>query len=96
MKTLSILTTVSILAIGLTGCGSSNNTKNVSYGHITGHLTPELKGLSERPSDDKTAFKVASNSNWRMFWDDLGRAFLLDTPSRMSPMPVVNTSGQLR
>lgn len=93
MKNLVCLMAVSIAAIALTGC---NKNRDVSYGRITGDLTPELKGLSERPSDDHTAFAVASNTNLRMFWDDLGRALLLDSPSRLQPVPVITTSGQGR
>ena len=93
MKTLTALVAVSALAALLAGCDS---TKNTSYKHITGHLTPVMKGLSERPSDDHTAFASASNQNLRMFWDDVGRALYLDTPSRLHPFPVVTTSGQSR
>jgi len=93
MKTSVSLISVAALAVYLTGC---NSDRDVSYKHITGDLTPELKGLEERPVDDHTAFAVASDTNLRMFWDDIGRSLYLDTPSRLSSYPVINTSGQPR
>lgn len=93
MKSLFTLLAVAAFLAVPTGC---NNQPNVRYKHLTGDLTPEMKGLSERPTDDHSAFAVASNQNLRMFWDDIGRALYLDTPSRLHPFPVINTSGQSR
>ena len=95
MKTFSTLIGVSILCVAPIGCGNKNP-ENVGYKHVTNHLTPEMKGLSETHTDDHTAFRTTSNQNWRLFWDDLGRALLLDTPSHSTPMPVINTSGVSR
>ncbi len=93
MKTLISIVTVSALATFLGGC---HDPKNVSYGHITGDLSPELKGLSERPTDDHTAFMVSQNQNLRMLSDDFGRALYLDQPSRLHPYPIMSTGGQPR
>jgi hypothetical protein len=93
MKTFACVISVAALAVCLGGC---NSNRDVSYKHITSHLTPELKGLSERPVDDHNAFAITSNSNLRLFWDDIGRSLYTDTPSRLSPMPVINTTGQPR
>jgi len=93
MKTSACLISVAVLAVGVVGCDSN---KNVSYKHITSHLTPELQGLAERPVDDHNAFAVSSNQNLRMFWDDVGRSLYLDQPSRLSPYPITYTSGQPR
>jgi len=51
--------------------------------------TPELMTLWERPVDVKNHLAVVRNANFRMMWQDLGRATLLDHPSRMTwePMP---------
>ena len=93
MKTPACLISAAALAVWLTGC---NSDRDVSYKHITGDLTPELKGLEERPVDDHNAFAISSNTNLRMFWDDIGRSLYLDTPSRLSPYPIINTTGQPR
>lgn len=93
MKTLLSITAAAALVALSTGC---NNKPNVRYKHLTGDLTPEMKGLSERPTDDHSAFANASNQNLRMMWDDIGRALYLDTPSRLHPYPVINTSGHPR
>ena len=56
-------------------------------------LTPELMTLTERPVDVTSDISVNTNSDIRSFWTDLGRVFMLDTPSRLSPYPIVNTTG---
>lgn len=93
MKSRLSLLAVATLAAVTTGC---NNQPNVRYKHITGNLTPEMKGLSERPTDDHSAFANASTQNLRMMWDDIGRSLYLDTPSRLHPYPIINTSGHPR
>jgi hypothetical protein len=93
MKTFLTLLAVAALVAVPTGC---NNQPNVRYKHITSDLTPEMKGLSERPTDDHSAFANASTQDLRMMWDDIGRALYLDTPSRLHPFPVINASGQPR
>jgi hypothetical protein len=70
--------------------------ENVGYGSITSNLTPELHGLSQRPSDAYSAFAITTNQNLRMFWDDLGRTLYYEQPMRLSPFPVTNVSGQPR
>lgn len=98
MKTLPVRTicTAAVLAgfVALSGC--SRDHTDVSYRGITTNLTPELQGLQERPIDVSRNMRVAQNQNWRMFSDDLGRFFYTDHPSRLSPMPVVSTSGNPR
>jgi len=93
MKTSACLISFAALAVCLSGC---NSDRDVSYKHITGHLTPELKGLAERPVDDHNAFAIASNEDLRMFWDDIGRSLYTDQPTRLSPFPITYTSGQPR
>ena len=74
----------------LTGCSSS---RSYSESSIYSNLTPELKTLSERPSDVRRNLAVVNNANLRMLGDDLGRVFYTNHPSRLSPFPVVSYSG---
>ena len=60
----------------------------VSMEAIFDDLTPELMGMSSRPDDSDRIMAVNSNINWRMFWDDWGRALYLDRPSRLTPQAV--------
>ena len=75
----------------LFGCKSDPN--NVSFDAITSNLTPELQTLTERPSDVHRNIAVSNNQDWRMFSEDLGRVWMTDGPSSMSPYPIVNLSG---
>lgn len=50
--------------------------------------TPELKTLSQRPADVNNRINIVEDTNWRMFNQDLGRAFFYDRPSRLTPGPV--------
>ena len=68
--------------------------RQVSPGEINRHLTPELMGIAERPSDIERNMAVVGNQNLRLFWGDLGRVFLFDQPSYLSPYNITSTSGQ--
>lgn len=57
-------------------------------------LTPELMGMSERPSDVERNMAVVGNQNLRMMWGDLGRLWLFDEPSPLSPWTAISTGGQ--
>ena len=70
------------MALGATGCSTS--------------LTPEMRGTVERPADVSNHVTYTNNANWRMFNDDLGRSFYTDHPSRLSPFPIMYTSGMPR
>ena len=91
-----------LLGTALTGCATNPNTnvsdneawQNVSYQSIKSNLTPELQGLSERSIDIDRNMAVTGNQNLRLMWGELGRAFLFDKPSKLSPYDVISTSGQ--
>ena len=76
----------------LTGCASDPN--DVSFDAIKRDLTPHILGLSERDVDVQRNMAVIGNQNLRMTWGDLGRLFLFDRPSRLSPYDIISTSGQ--
>lgn len=81
------------LLTGPLGCSDSNET---SFDSIKGDPTPELLTQVERPVDAERNYAMMSNQNWRMFWQDIGRALYIDHPSRLSPVSAVYTSGQRR
>ena len=86
----SALILATLSALVLTGCYNSND---VSFNSITGNLTPELQTMTERPSDVHRNIAVSGNQDLRMLNEDLGRALLLDGPSKLSPYPIVDTTG---
>ena len=93
-KALTAVVSLGLASALLTGCSSDPN--NVSYGSISNNLTPELRGLTDRPIDIDRHNKVTANTNSRMFWDDISRWWYTDHPSRLSPYPVGYSSGQPR
>ena len=77
-----VLGALMVVGGGLGGCSSGS-----SYSGIKSNLTPELSTLWQRPSDVDNALVLMDDENWRMFTQDLGRAFYTDRPSRLSPEP---------
>ena len=81
----------------LVACSSSPSSPyDVSFDAIRGDLTPELRAMTGRLVDEQRNMAVAFNQNGRMFYDDLGRAFYTDHPTRLSPYPITYTSGHPR
>ena len=50
-------------------------------------ITPNVDTLTQRPEDIDNAMTVTFDENGRMFWQDLGRMWLTDRPSRLSREP---------
>ena len=82
------------LAAVLGGCASNKSPE--SYEAIAGDLTPDMDGLSERPIDINRNLAMMAEQNGRSFWNDLGRVFYTDHPSRLTPYPMTSLSGQPR
>lgn len=61
---------------------------DVSTDAILGNLTPELRTTSQRPEDIDAAIARSFDLNWRLMWEDLGRFFLTDRASRLTPKPM--------
>lgn len=59
-------------------------TSNEKYEAIKADPTPTLLTLHERPEDADNAWTVSRNENWRMFWQDMGRVWMTDRPSRLT------------
>ncbi len=64
---------------------------NLAYSSraILSDLTPQMNGLSETYDENDAGIAVVNNANERMYDDDWRRALLLDKPSMLSPVPVV-------
>ena len=94
MKSVARFAVVAATAAVLTGC--SSDPTGVSYSSIVNNPSPELRGLTERPVDNYTAYKLTHATNLRMLSDDIMRVFYLDKPSYLTPAPMVQLSGQPR
>ena len=77
----------------LVGCSTASS-DDVSLGAVTSNMTPELRTLNQRPVDVKRHMAYTKNVNSRMFWEDLGRFFYTDHPSRLNPIEIVSVSGK--
>lgn len=83
-----------LAALSLGGCKSDPN--DVSFDAIKNNLSPEMMTLNERGIDVERNMAVTRDQNLRSMWNDLGRVFLTDHPSALSPYNVYATSGQRR
>lgn len=82
------------LAAGLTGCGYDIN--DVSYDNIVKNITPELAGSFQRQWDEDFNVALNNSHDLRLMSDEITRMWYLDHPSRLSPLPVMYTSGMPR
>jgi len=78
---------LALAAVALTGC-RSDDPYNVSYSAISGNLTPELSTMAQRPVDVDADLALINNFNLRMLGEDLGRVFMTNGPSRLSPYSI--------
>ncbi|MHC4948695.1 MAG: hypothetical protein ACYTG1_10590 [Planctomycetota bacterium] len=85
-----------VMALIVMGCQSKPHPERVSVKYINNNLTPNLVGSAETYEDQARAVSVTNNMNARLFWDDMGRTFYTDHPSRLSPLPIQYTSGNPR
>lgn len=72
-------------SLALGGCASSQDYSHQAAAEIRANATPELDTLYQRPVDIDNAIALTFDENGRMFNQDLGRFWLLDRPSRLSP-----------
>ncbi|MBL8964566.1 MAG: hypothetical protein KF787_11135 [Phycisphaeraceae bacterium] len=66
------------------GCASQDYSHQAAA-EIRANATPELDTLYQRPVDIDNAIALTFDENGRMINQDLGRFWLLDRPSRLSP-----------
>lgn len=95
MKKLIALGALAMVALGGAGCQSSNP-YNVSFDSIRDNPTPEMMTLSERPVDVDRHVGYTDNVNVRLMWEDIGRTWYADHPSRLSPSDIIYISGKPR
>jgi len=72
----------------LAGCSASQRSDYAQTEKIRTNLTPNLDTLHQRPDDIENALTIMADENGRMFWEDLGRVFYTDRPSRLTREPV--------
>jgi len=80
----------------LTLGGCKSDPYDVSFDAIKRNPSPELMTLNERAIDVDRNMHITRDQNLRAMWNDLGRVFLTDHPSALSPYNVYATSGQRR
>jgi hypothetical protein len=80
------------IALSVAGCQSDPN--KVDLKSITSDLTPELMATAERPVDIDVNWAVNADQDLRGVWNDLGRFWLTNKPSSLSPYPIMDTGGQ--
>jgi hypothetical protein len=85
---LAVMATVAVV-----GCSSE---ENVSFKAIAARPAPEMSSTAHRSVDLDKNYAYMRNTNYRGFWDDLRRMIYIDNPSRLSPYPIVDTSGSPR
>ena len=80
------------VAASMSGCGTNPN--DVSLGAITADMSPEVMTLNQRPEDVWRHMAYTNNVHMREFWEDLGRFWYTDHPSRLNPIEIVSVSGK--
>ena len=90
IKALAALTLTMVAGSALVGCSSDS----VSMHSVAHNMTPEVMTLNQRPVDVYRHMAYTKNVNERMFWEDLGRVWYTDHPSRLNPIEIVSISGK--
>lgn len=65
----------------------------VSPAVVNAHLTPELFDTADTFDEARADTAMNNNQNLRGLQDDWARFWLLDDPSKLSPYPIMPTSG---
>lgn len=92
-----LLTGGLLAGLGLAfGSGCASDPYDVSYGAIKAEPAPELMTLNERPDDVWGHVAYTRDTNWRMYWEDWGRMWFYDHPSRLNPGLPGQVSGKPR
>ncbi|MBC8201950.1 MAG: hypothetical protein H8E86_07870 [Planctomycetes bacterium] len=84
MKT--IATTTALLGICVFTIGCNERTQN---SNILTALTPNMQTLDSTYPEDRANEQVTNNANDRLFHGDSERFWMVDSPSTLTPKPVV-------
>ncbi len=93
---LPIVAPLALAAMLAGGCASTPDLDDVSYHAISRNITPEIQGVTERPIDIDRNMRMNFNQDLRAMWGDLGRMWMTNAPSALSPHRTIATSGQPR
>jgi hypothetical protein len=87
MRSRSYLTAAGALTlVCLSGCYIGDPADRTNS--IRTDPSPNLETLYQRNEDRANAVSLTTDTNWRMFNEDMGRFWLLDRPSRLTPEPM--------
>lgn len=75
------------LIAGLAATSGCSSSKDKRVSKLRNNPTPGMSTLYQRQDDVDNTLAVYFNEMDRMFWQDLGRAFYTDRPSRLTPEP---------
>lgn len=78
------LSTLAMLAAG--GCYADYS--EAAAAGIRLNPSPNMDTLYQRPVDIDNNVALVTDTNWRMFNQDLGRVFMFDRPSILAPEPM--------
>ena len=67
----------------LSGCGTGDSRLD----EVRADPSPNIDTLYQRPEDIDNTMTVTFDENFRMFWQDLGRVWMTDRPTRLSREP---------
>ncbi|MCA3003821.1 MAG: hypothetical protein LW650_11435 [Planctomycetaceae bacterium] len=68
--------------------GCETSAQRAQLNEVRGNPTPELVTLHQRQDDVDNALTTTFDTNLRALPQDLGRMWLLDRPSRLTPDPI--------
>jgi hypothetical protein len=81
---LASLVPVALAVLALAGCGT-NEGRTTSYRL---NPTPDVDTLSQSHEEIENAVTISYDYNFRQLNSDLGRVFMTDRPSRLSPREI--------
>ncbi|MFM7052138.1 MAG: hypothetical protein ACKOYN_08415 [Planctomycetota bacterium] len=90
IRTAALISTA-VSALVLVGCRADPS--DTSFSGIKSNLNPELRSLAERDADIEINLAMNDEQELRSAWNDLGRFWLTDKPSSLSPFPIMSTGG---
>ena len=85
-------TALAALLAAAAGCSQ----EKVTFKDIRHHPAPELSTTADSKVESQGNLAYMKNTDLRGFWDDVERAWYLDNPTRLSPFPILDTSGNPR